>query len=161
MTEFRYSTEFRATRETLWAYLEDPDKIRQWMIGVVEDRPTSEGPTRVGSTFEMDIREGRKVVTYQGEVTKHEPPRLMGVKLVGGCGKKPMTMHADYELTDLGAGRTRLDYACRAELPQGVLWKLMAPLFRLMGRGMIKKFMRNLRGLVERPGEEDHQTAMG
>ena len=158
MTELIYSTEFAASRETIWPYLEDPDKIRQWMIGVVEDRPTSEGPTRVGSTFEMDIKEGRKIVTYKGEVTKYEPPRLMGVKLVGGCGKKPMAMDVDYDLTDLGGGRTRLDYACRCEVSSSFVFKLMAPLFKLMGRSMIKKFMRKLRGLVEQPGQ---QAAMG
>ena len=103
-----------------------------------------------GSTFEIDIKEGRKVVTYQGEVTKYDQNKLMGVKMVGGCGKTPMTMYADYHLTDLGDGRTRMDYTCRAEV-QSFWFKLLMPLFKLFGKGMIKKFMRNLRGLVEGP----------
>ena len=137
---------------------DDEGYLLQLFTKPVEDRPTSEGPTRVGSTFEMDMKEGRKIVTYKREVTKYEPPRLMGVKLVGGCGKKPMAMGVDYDLTDLGGGRTRLDYSCRCEVPRSFVFKLMAPLFKLMGRSMIKKFMRNLRGLVEQPGQ---QAAMG
>jgi uncharacterized protein YndB with AHSA1/START domain len=154
MSEFSYTTEFAAPREAVWPYLEDPEKIKQWMIGVVEDRPTSAGPTRVGSTFEMDIKEGRKITTYQGEVTKYDRPRLMGVKMVGSCGKQPMTMFADYELSDLGGGRTRMLYTGRCTPPSGLLFKLMMPLFKVMGRMMIKKFMRNLRGLVESPAQQ-------
>lgn len=154
MTEFSYTTEFAATPETIWPFLEEPDKIKQWMVGVVDDRPTSEGPTRVGSTFEMDIKEGRKVATYQGEVTKYERHHLMGIRMTGGCGKQPMTMFADYRLTPVGGGRTRVDYVCRCEAPPGLLMKLMMPLFKIMGRAMVKKFMRNLRALVEGPAAQ-------
>ena len=88
--------------------------------------------------------------TNLGEVTKYEPNRLMGVKLVGGC-RKGMEMHADYLLTDLGDGRTRLEYTGRAEMPPGFFYKMMAPIGKLMGKLMIKKFMRNLKALVEQP----------
>lgn len=154
MTELSYTTEFAATPATIWPFLEDPDKIKQWMIGVVEDRPTSAGPTRVGSTFEMDIKEGRRVNTYQGEVTKYDQYKLMGVKMVGACGKQPMTMHADYRLTPISGGRTRLDYTCRAEVGGGFFSKLLMPLFKVFGKMMVKKFMRNLRGLVEKPATQ-------
>lgn len=153
MSSFTYSVEFAASPATIWPYLEDPDKIRQWMTGVIEDRPTSEGPPRLGSTFEFDMREGGKLVTYEGEITKYEKHRLMGVRMVGGCGKKPMTMHADYRLIPLSADRTRLDYAFRCEPLPGLVFKLMSPFFKLMGKSMIKKFMRNLRGLVEAPAQ--------
>ncbi|MCA8943230.1 MAG: SRPBCC family protein [Planctomycetes bacterium] len=149
MSTIRYTTEFAASPEAVFPFLEDSDKVKQWMIGVLEDRPTSEPPTRVGSTFEMDIKEGGKVVTYQGEVTKYEKNQLMAVRLVGGCGKTPMTMHAEYALSRKPGGGTRLDYTCTAEMPTGFLFKLMAPLFRIFGRVMVKKFMKNLRGLVD------------
>ena len=119
------------------------------MEGVVDDRPLTEGPPGVGTKFEMDIKEGRQVVTYQGEITKYDRHRLMGITMVGGCGKEPMTMHVDYLLTDLGAGRTQLDYTCTAEPPKKLLYRLMMPLFKLFGRMFIKKFMNNLRRLVE------------
>jgi uncharacterized protein YndB with AHSA1/START domain len=156
MAEIRYTTEFAAPPAAVWPYLEEPDKIKQWMSGVLEDRPTSEGPLGVGSTFEMKIKEGARIGTYQGEITAYEPPRHMALSMSGGYGKKPMTMHVDYRLADLGGGRTRLDYRCEAEMPKGFLFKLMGPLFLLFGRSVVKKFMRNLRPLVEAP---DQRTA--
>ncbi len=154
MSQFQHSHEFPTSAANLFTYLDDSEKIRQWMIGVVEDRPTSEGPTRVGSTFECDIKEGRKVVTYQGEVMKFEQDKHMNVKLIGGCGKKPMTMYADYVLTELGPNRTRMDYTCTCQLPPGILYTLMSPLFKFMGKSMIKKFFRKLHELVETPGKQ-------
>lgn len=151
MSSIQYTAYFTSPPEAVFPYLEDSDKIKQWMTGVERDEATSDGPTRVGSTFEMDIKEGRKLTTYQGEVTKYEPNRLMGVKLVGGCGKTPMTMFADYELTRTESGGTKLDYECRCELPSGFLFKLLGPLFKFMGKAMIKKFMRNLKRLVDTP----------
>ena len=143
-----YQQEFAASREAIWPYLEEPDKIKQWMEGVVDDRQTSEGPVGVGSTFEMDIKEGRRVVTYQGKITAYEKHHLMGLEMVGGCGKTPMTMHVQYRLHDAGTGRTRIDYECTVEA-KGFLMKLMAPLFKIMSRSMLKKFFRNLANLVE------------
>lgn len=158
MKDTRYSTEFAATPAKIWPFLEDPERIKQWMVGVVDDRPTSDGPLGVGSTFEMDIREGRRITTYQGEITAYERESRMGIKMVGGCGRKPFTMHADYRLTPLGGGRTRLDYLCRVDFPDGFFYRLVMPLFGLMAKMMIRKFMRNLRGLVERPEERSATT---
>lgn len=152
MSTIRHTTEFAAAPPLVWSYLEDPERLKLWMVGVTDIRPVSEGPVGVGATFEMDIKEGGRITTYQETITTWEPPKKMGVRLVGGCGKTPMTMHADYELVPLdGGARTQLHYLCRAEMPKGFLFKLFGPLVKLMGKFMIKKFMRNLRRLVEAP----------
>ena len=149
MPEIRYTAEFQASRDAIWPWLEEPEKIQLWMQGVVDDRPTSAPPTRVGSTFEMDIKEGRKITTYAGVITAFDKPAHMGVRLTGGCGKQPMTMDVDYLIRDLGGGRSRIDYRCQMLTPNKLLFKLMTPLMKLFGRMMIRKFMRNLRAHVE------------
>lgn len=154
MSTLTYSQEFAAPPSTIWPWLVEPERIRQWMDGVVDDRPTSEGPLGVGSTFEMDIKEGRRISTYQGEIKAYEPPRRLGLRMAGGCGRTPMTMDVEYRLQDLGNGRTRIDYECALVSPRGFFMRLMAPLFRLLGRAMVKKFFRNLARLLEQPAAQ-------
>ena len=85
MPTVAFERTFSCAPGQLWPYLEEPQKIVQWMKGVVEDRPTSPGPTRVGSTFLMRIREGRKVNDYQGRVTAFDKPKHMAIVMWGGC----------------------------------------------------------------------------
>ncbi|MFQ5655616.1 MAG: hypothetical protein ACE5GW_12920, partial [Planctomycetota bacterium] len=58
-------------------------------------------------------------------------------------------MRVQYELEDLG-GRTRLDYACSFEATS--LWmKLLSPVFKIMGRMMVRGFFKRLKSLAEAP----------
>lgn len=142
-----YSTEINAPSNVLWTWLDDSEKIKLWMKGVEDDVPTSDGPRRVGSTFRMKIREGRKVTEYDGTITAYEPCRYLAIDMVGGC-MGPMTMHVDYRLEEVGAGRTRLDYSCRAsDVP--ALWRALGLLFRPMVKMQLKGFMRTLKMRAE------------
>ena len=71
--------------EHLWPWIEEPDKQKQWMKGLLENVDTSDGPTRVGSTFRMTIQEGRRVTEYDGEVTNYDPYRHLGVRFWGAA----------------------------------------------------------------------------
>lgn len=144
--KIEHSAEFDCPPERLWVWLEEPERQKQWMKGLLENEKTSEGPSRVGSTFRMRIQEGRRVADYEGEVTHHDAPRDLGVKFRGGCGGRDMEMRARYRLTDLGDGRTRLDYTAEGELPG--LFKLLAPLARLFGKLQLKGFLKTLQKLV-------------
>jgi len=152
MTSLAYSRTFSCTPERLFDHLEDPAKIVQWMTGVIEDRPTSPGPTRVGSTFTMKIKEGRKISENQGRVTHFERPRRLSVAMSGGCFPEGMEMAIDYRLEPVSGTATRLDYTCAFE-PKGFFLRLMALLFPVMGKLMVKGFFKNLARLVEAPAE--------
>ncbi len=145
----RLSQEIQASPEQIWPWLEDEEKSLQWMEGVIENKGTSPPPTRVGSTFSMKIKEGRKITDYLGQVTAIDRPRRMEVKLWGGGFPKGMEMFADYRLERVGMSVTRLDYECRCD-PPGVFSRLMwLTLGRLFGRMVAKKFLRNLKRCVE------------
>ena len=142
---------FTCTPETLWAHIEEPEKQKLWMKGLLANEPTSPGPRGVGSTFRMVIKEGRKSAEYQGEVTAYDKPRLMEVTIVGGNLPKGMKMRAEYRLTQQGP-QTRLDYTCNAEMAKaGLFVKMMFVVFRLFGKMQLRSFMRTLRKLVEAP----------
>ena len=146
-----YTTEFECPPAHLWTFLHEPEKQKLWMKGLVENNSTSEGPTKVGSTFHMKIKEGGKVADYNGEVTGYDPPRHLGIRIWGGGLPGGCKIHANYRLTDLG-GRTRLDYVCDMEMEKiGFFMRLMMPLFMLFGKMQLRGFMKTLKRLAEAP----------
>ncbi len=142
---FEHSAEFECTPEQLWPFLDEPEKMKLWLKGLVEVVPTSEGPTRVGSTSVMKIQEGAKVGEYRREVIAYEPPRHVGFKLTGGSFKGT-PVFADFRLESLG-GRTRLDSEFQAD-PSG-LQKLLWSGLKVVAQTQVKSFFKTLKQLVE------------
>ena len=143
-----YTTLIDCPHEQLWPWLEESDKQKQWMKGLLDNVSTSEGSTRVGSTFRMTIREGRRVAAYEGEITNYAPYRRLSVRMWGEA-LRGVEIAADYQLQDLG-GRTRLDYVATADVSgAGVFTKLMLPLFKLFSIVQLKGFMKTLKRLAE------------
>jgi hypothetical protein len=145
----------------VFAFVNNPDNHPKWLEGVLETRELVKTPGRVGSTFEQDIKEGRSVSTYLGEVTGWRENALLEIKAVGwGCGKKPdtsrppkMICFARYEFEQgTNPGTCRLTITTRAECGGGVMkfmMVLLGPLFRVMIRKMLKKFGGNLKRIME------------
>ena len=143
-----YSTLIDCTPEQLWPWLEEPDKQKQWMKGLLENVSTSQEPTRVGSTFRMTIQEGRRVAEYEGEVTNYDLHRHLGIKFWGEM-LRGVEIYVDYQLQDLG-DRTRLDYLSTADTSEaGFFIKLMMPLYKIFGLMQLKSFMKTLKHLAE------------
>jgi uncharacterized protein YndB with AHSA1/START domain len=139
--------EFHCSPEVLWRHLEEPELQKLWMKGLLSNRATSPAPTRVGSTFEMEIQEGRKASIYKGTMTAWEPPRRMALTMEGGCfGKAKMAV--SYRLEALGPSTTALDYSCGLENP-GALMRFFMLLFGWMAKMQARSFFKTLRKLVE------------
>ena len=152
--QIKVTERFACTPETLWAAISEPEKQKLWMKGLLSNEQTSPGPTAVGSTFRMVIKEGRKAAEYQGEMTAYDRPRRLEIVMGGGNFPKGMTVRVDYRLTPEG-DRTRLDYACTAEMAKvGLFMKLMFLVFRLFCKMQLRGFMRALRKLVETPARK-------
>jgi uncharacterized protein YndB with AHSA1/START domain len=142
---------FNCPRERLWSYIEEPEKQKLWLKGVLSNESTSPDISGVGSTFLLKIQEGRRVATYEGEVTEHDRPRRLEIRMWGGNFPKGMVMRVDYQLTEIEGG-TRLDYTGTVEGKRpGFLMRLMMPLFKLFGRMQLRSFLRTLKQLVEAP----------
>ncbi len=144
----RYTVLIDSPPEQLWRWLEEPDRQKQWMKGLLENVSTSEGPTRVGSTFHLTIQEGRRVAEYDGEITNYDPYRHLGVRFWGEA-LRGIEMSADYKLQNLGL-RTRLDYIATTDSSEASpLMKLLLPLFKVFGALQIKSFLKTLKHLAE------------
>lgn len=135
--------------EQLWPWIEEPEKQKQWMEGLLSNEATSDGPTRPGSTFRLRLKEGGKIADYDGRITAYDPPHHMAVALSGGS-MKSIEMHADYRLEALGDGRTRLHYTSTADTERaGVLMRALMPLFGFFAKAQLNRFLRTLQRLAE------------
>jgi carbon monoxide dehydrogenase subunit G len=140
---------FECSPEALWPWIDDPERCKQWMKGLLEVRPTSPGPTRKGSTAVIVIREGGKPVEYQETILEYEPAKRFKLRMVGGCLKET-GIEVDYKLHDLG-GRTKLEYELECQV-QSTFLKLMAPLFGMFARMQAKSLFKRLKKLAENEG---------
>jgi len=130
----------------VWPWLEEPEKQKQWMKGLVSNElvdGTQE--SAVGKKFVMKIKEGRKVYDYEGEITAFDKPKQMAITLAGGC--MPGAMAVNYDLVDLD-GRTRVEYRCDADC-KGVMVTLFGWLFKIAGKAMTRSFFKKLKTKVE------------
>jgi uncharacterized protein YndB with AHSA1/START domain len=142
---------FNCTAEHLWSFLDEPERQKLWMKGLLENVPTSEGVKGVGSTFRMKIKEGGKVGEYQGEVTAYDRPRHLAVRFWGGPFPKGAAMRADYRLSEQN-GQTRMDYVASFECERLPFFlRLLMPLLKCFSAMQLRSFFKTLKKLVEEP----------
>jgi hypothetical protein len=144
-----YRAEFRCTPWQLWPLLDDVDKQKLWMTTLLEIVPTSQIPRAVGATFDMRVREARRISRYEGRINAYDPPRHLGVSLWGGAFQPGVVMKVDYRLADLNA-TTRLEYYAEVDTEslRGPI-KLAIPIARVFAFFQIRYFLGNLKRLAE------------
>ena len=144
-----YRDEIRCPVALLWPFIDNVEKQRLWLTTLIDVTPTSPVERAVGSTFDMRVREGRKISHYEGRINAYDPPRHLGVAFWGGRFGPGLVMKVDYRLADLGH-RTRLEYY--AEIDTASLSgpvKLTIPIARVFAFFQLRYFMRNLKRLAE------------
>ena len=101
------SIEIDRPPETVWPWLTEGDKQKQWVSWLVEVRDENPGVTGVGKKFTwvMDDPNMKQRVEIHGELIAEEPLRLSSVRLHSKLGFEGI---ATWKLTDLG-GRTRFE----------------------------------------------------
>jgi hypothetical protein len=111
--------------------------------------PTSSVPRAAGSTFDLRVREGRRISQYEGRINAYDPPRHLGVSFWGGFFRPGMLMRVDYRIAEVPGG-CRLEYYAEIELnhlhgPS----RLAIPIARVFTFFQLRYFMRNLKRLAE------------
>jgi uncharacterized protein YndB with AHSA1/START domain len=141
-----YSTIIKAPVETVFEFIDDPEKTKLWIEELVSTE-YPEGINRdqpVGTKFKQQLREGRKVITYDGEVTAYEKLKLLAVKLTG----PDFQVSVSYRLTPVEAG-TQLDYEADFNSDKWY-FKLFSPLFKIFNNSILGKQMAKLTAVAEK-----------
>lgn len=116
------------TPATLWHWLTEPEAIQRWMPSIERDEPLTPGPPGVGTKTRMTLREGKRSVVYETELTTYDEHRELALDMRGGSlGTSPM--HVRYRLDGHGQ-RTRLHYTADWR-PKELGLRLMSPLIRI------------------------------
>jgi carbon monoxide dehydrogenase subunit G len=134
--------------EAVWPWLTEFEKKEQWLKGLLSEDWYEGEQGAKGSKFKVKIKEGPSVSEYDGEVLDIEKFKRIHSSMTGGCGREPMTMEVEYNLTDTGGG-TRLDYEGRCVMETKGVMKLFMPLFTLFGKMQANSFHKNLKKLAE------------
>jgi uncharacterized protein YndB with AHSA1/START domain len=143
--QITYRMDLKAPIEKAFDLVDDPEKLKLWMDGLVETRYLSEPDPHnpVGAKFKQKIKEGGRIVEYDGEVTAYQKPKHLAVRI----GNKHFAVDVDYRFTPTADG-TRLDYACSMHNP-GLLARVMGFLFGWLTRRILRKHMTKFKELAE------------
>jgi carbon monoxide dehydrogenase subunit G len=143
--KFTYTLDINAPMERVFACVTDDEKKKIWMEGVVgtefPNGKDQENP--VGTKFTQQIKEGRRIVEYDGEIIAYEKPHLLGVRV----GNKMFSFDTYYRLAEQPGG-TRLNYESQF-VSASSLAKFMGKLFGWFTRKLVVKQMAALKKLAE------------
>jgi uncharacterized protein YndB with AHSA1/START domain len=114
------SAEINASPVELWTWIDDADKLKQWVSWLVDvqypdpQRPHGAGSTRI--LVMKDENSGGMLMRIAGKCSEYAPPSHMTVHLSDPDGM--FDGEQAYQLTDLGNGRTRLEIHGRFHFSQ-------------------------------------------
>jgi hypothetical protein len=80
MPRYQVSIDSPKPASEVFAYLAAFDDIREWDPSVVSARRLDEGPVRLGSSFEVVVRVGRRELPLRYEVVRFEPGTLVALE---------------------------------------------------------------------------------
>ena len=77
------TTLINAPAHIVFPWLEDNDRLSQWVPNIIEDEALTETPEKVGSTFRQIFLEGGKRMEMIGEITAYTENKRMRVDMRG------------------------------------------------------------------------------
>jgi len=130
--------------QEVFAWLDDSDRAKQWISGLVEIQPITEGGNRVGAKARHTYNENGRTFDMEEETLIYEPNRH--VKIGGKSDMFDMT--AEYRLTPSGAG-TLLQFESTFRFRNFIL-RLLSPLLMRGAQKRAEQELQRLKTLVEK-----------
>lgn len=147
------SAEIAGSPEQVFAWIDDSDRLKQWVSWLVEVREPLLAQHAVGSprTWVLkDENNGGMLIMLEGKLKEYEPPTRLTITLASPVYQ--FDGDQSYRLTDLGNGRTRVDVDSKYHYAQW-LANLMEPLVTPAAEKKLVGDLARLKGLVESKAE--------
>ena len=94
----------------VFAALAEPDGLRAWMPNLVRIEPVGGVASGVGARFRETRRMFGREASEEFQVTAHEPPSRLGLRVDGSQGSSGSGVYDfEYRLAPAGEGETRLE----------------------------------------------------
>jgi uncharacterized membrane protein len=145
MIEVRISLEIDRPATEVFDFLADMANNPRWQRGMRSCRWTSDGPLRVGSTYDQEASFLGKTITSSFEVTELDPGRKIRIETTSG----PMPIDVTRTVEPVRSG-SRVAATVRGD-PSG-LYRVAAPLMRVLVRSSVSRDYRRLKALIESQG---------
>ncbi|MBK8025330.1 MAG: SRPBCC family protein [Chloroflexi bacterium] len=130
----------------VFTWLDDPQKARQWVPGLVDIQPITPGGSRAGAKARHVYRENGRTFETEEEMLIYEPNRH--IKIRGRAAGFEMT--AEYQLSPTGAGTLlRFESTLRFNNP---VMRLLTPLLTRGADQRTVQDLQRLKALVEAGG---------
>lgn len=129
-----YTIEIDAPPAQVFQWLEDPERLKQWLPNLVENERDASTATGTGSKFRQVYVENGRRMEMQGEVTQFERNRHLACDIRG----EVFDLFVDYRLEDLG-GRTRLTQESEVRFRNAMMRIVGAVLKPLMKKSSMKQ----------------------
>jgi len=124
----RCSMQVSATASTVFACVDEPQNIVQWVGGIVEHQYVTarDEHTAVGQRFRQLLRQGRTVREFNGEIIVWEAPSHFGLRIPSAA----YTSEAHFRISADGPTRSTVRYSLEIRLHSPTA-KLLGPLLKL------------------------------
>lgn len=94
------SIDINSARDTVFAWLEQPEKAMAWMTSVSKAEILHETPGRVGTTFREVMEEDGQHLEMRGSITAFEPGRSISFHL----SSRVNTLDVTYPVEEIAGG---------------------------------------------------------
>lgn len=128
--------------EKVFEFVTTPENDEQWLVGV-KAKKTVDGPTKVGSTSETEVRFLGKLIKTTFEVTEFKPFKKIAVKTVSG----PVRMNSEETFESVAKGQTKV--TVHGEAHAAGLFKLAEPVIERMAQRQWETSFENLKDVLE------------
>jgi len=122
---FTHSVEIGRSPEDVFAYLDQPERHKEWQEQITSTRVESEGPIGVGTRVAESRRIRGREIPSGYEITEHDPPRRSSFRGTEGPIRPVGTVIVE-PIGDGSSSRVTLEF----ELVGRGVAKLFAPIVR-------------------------------
>jgi carbon monoxide dehydrogenase subunit G len=148
------SVEINASPDQLWPWLDDGERLKQWVSWLVDVKyPDPHSAHGVGTKriwILKDENNGGTLMQIASTFSEYAPPSRMTVQIADSDGI--FNGEESYQLVDLGGGRTRVEVEDRAHYMQWFA-NLMEPLITPEAEKKLVMDLNHLKQLVETKAE--------
>ena len=139
------SIEIAAPPEKIWPFLVEPEKIMKWFTFLRKFEYTGEQRSGVGTPFYYEEKSGPQLMKLSYMVTEWVENKRLAFVMTSGTLKKDDQI---WSLEAIPSG-SRFTMTEDAEMPWGIISKILGALLAGMVGKNIEKILGNLKSLVE------------
>ena len=143
-----------APAEIVFLWLEDSDRLKQWIPNLVEDESIVETPQKIGSKFRQVFVEKGRTMEMTGEITDYVENGCLRVIMTGDM----FGLDVGYRLKSLSDGQTEVTQDTQIKFKG--FSKFVAPIFMLLSKLSSKNPQAQAHAKLKEMAEQEYQSQL-